>query len=85
MKITTQEDIINAVKSNHIWLNAIHCKNPTPEFCENLGRQILSLLDSQLVLPKYNEDISSESESTQKLLNEFAVLTPTLYLSLNKS
>lgn len=86
MKITTTEDVIKSVEDNHIWLNAFQCSNPTPEFCEEIGRMILQKLSSTSnLVPKYNGDISGESALVQKTLNELAQLTPVLYLSINKS
>lgn len=86
VKITTAQDVLDMVEDNHIWLNAFSCVDPTPKFCEDLGRQIIQMLWSkENLLPSYNGDISGEKATTQETLNHFATLTPTLYLSINKS
>ena len=86
MKPTTIEDVARAVHDNHIWLNAFKCVNPTPEVCEQLGRQIIEMLNTkELLLAKYDGNISQETPEVQKALTEFSHLTPTLYLSINKS
>ena len=81
MKQTTKDDVVKMVETNHIWLNAFKCINPTPEFCEKIGREIISKLNQRdNLLPSYYGE-EELSETSQKL----AELTPTLYLSINKS
>lgn len=83
---TTADDVLRAVKANHIWLNAFSCVNPTPKFCEDLGRQILEMLaQRENLLPKFNPDLEQEAPHVQEALTDMARLTPMLYLSINKS
>jgi hypothetical protein len=83
---TTAQDVLRAVQSNHIWLNAMQCYNPTAEFCEQLGRDILAMLQQRdNLLPKFNPNIEQETPSVQEALDGMSKLTPMLYLSINKS
>jgi hypothetical protein len=83
---TTVGDILKAVEENHIWLNAFLCIKPTPEFCQEVGRLVLSMLDEkERLLPSYNADLSIYSETGKKAVREISRLTPVLYLSVNKS
>lgn len=85
-KPTTVQDIISNVECNHIWLNAFNCINPSPKTCEDLGRVIIDMLNSKInLVPKYNGDLSNESQSVQQAMQKMAELTPMLYLSINKS
>ena len=84
--VTTPEQVLAAVQSNHIWLNAMSCINPTSKFCEDLGREVLAMLTSHSrLLPKFNGDLSNESPAVQEALADMSRLTPMLYLSINKS
>lgn len=83
---TTAEQVLQAVADNHIWLNAFDCINPTPKFCEDLGRDILAMLSGrERLLPKFNPGLAHETEAVREALNDMANLTPMLYLSINKS
>jgi hypothetical protein len=65
-------------ESNHIWLNAFSCINPSKEFCENLGRTIIEKIKQKdYLMPSWY----GESEK----LDEIAKLTPMMYMSINKS
>lgn len=70
-----QQRILDAVASNHIWLNAMQCINPTPEFCEQIGRQVLTMLDGNDNLIPAGGEVGSK----------LAELTPMLYLRINAS
>jgi hypothetical protein len=84
IEVTTKDDIIKSIKNNHIWLNAFHCIDSTPEYCENIGRTIIELLNQKSkLLPLYLESANGEEIHPASL--ELATLTPTLYLSINKS
>jgi len=39
-----EQDVVEASRKNHIWLNAFSCIYPSDEFCRDLGRQIIDLL-----------------------------------------
>lgn len=83
---TTAADVLRAVETNHIWLNAFRCVNPTPKFCEDLGREILEMLaHRENLLPKFSPNLDKEAPHVQEALNDMARLTPVLYLSINKS
>lgn len=72
--------VLQMCESNHIWLNAFHCINPTPKFCEQLGRSIIEKLkDKENLIP--SSLITSDAEPAR----EIAKLTPILYMSINKS
>ncbi len=77
-----EEKILVAVKDNHIWLNAYSCIRPTDEFLIELGRTIIDKLrsDSNL-LPSYVPGREQQIEEVHKL----SEISPTLYLSVNKS
>lgn len=62
-------------ESNHIWLNAFKCVRPTPEVCEQIGRQVLHMLNDEANL------IPSGGWVGDKM----AELTPCLYLHIDKS
>jgi len=80
-KITTKDDVFNKADKNHIWLNAFDCVNPTPEFCQSVGKQILYMLNErERLIPSYYETAKKNAS-----MNELSHLTPMLYLSINKS
>ena len=47
MKKATSKNILESVEHNHIWLNAFACISPTKEFCEKVGREVLSMLNQK--------------------------------------
>lgn len=53
-----RRDVLRAADSNHIWLNAFQCIRPTPEFCEQVGRELLRMLDNNA-----NTHLSQSSRS----------------------
>ena len=71
----SQQRVLDMADANHIWLSAFGCINPSAEFCEGLGRQVLQMLtqDDNLI-PVRGEVGDRMSE-----------LTPTLYLRVSKS
>lgn len=67
-------------KSNHLWVNAFLCVNPTTELKIQIGEWVLNnLKDKENLLP------SSSITSEDKTVRELAELTPVLYLSVTKS
>ena len=40
-------EIAEMAEGNHIWLNAFACIRPTPEFLQDIGRQVLSMLEQK--------------------------------------
>lgn len=82
MKKTTSKDIVETVQTNHIWLNAFQCVNPTDEYLRDIGRSIIDMLSRKdNLLPSYLDD----DPQTGSVLEELANITPVLYLSINKS
>jgi hypothetical protein len=80
----TQEDYnkkaAEMAKSNHMWISAFACINPTDELKTQIGAWVLKLLrDEDNLMP--SESITSEN----KTVRELAELTPVLYLMVNKS
>lgn len=80
-KITTKNDVFKKATENHLWLNAFACINPTPEYCEQIGRIIIEKLnDKEQLIPSY-----FQGAKNNKHIATLAELTPVLYLSINKS
>ena len=76
--MTTKDDVIAAVKENHMWINAFALVNPTDELALGIGRDVIAWLQNrENLLPKY----VGENEA----LAELAELTPMLYMSINAS
>jgi hypothetical protein len=70
--------VYDKVSENHIWLNAFACINPSSEFCEKLGRDIIQMLkEKDRLIHSYYGD--------SEVLKTLAELTPILYLRINKS
>jgi hypothetical protein len=68
-------EIAETAEANHIWLNAMSCIRPTPEFLQSIGEQVLSMLDQKgNLLP-----------AGARHDDEMAKLTPCLYMYVNKS
>ena len=68
-------EIAEMAESNHIWLNAMHYIRPTPEMLQDIGRQVLSMLEQK------DNMLPAGARHDDKL----AQLTPCLYLYVNKS
>lgn len=74
-----KQKVIANVETNRIWLNALHCINPSDEFKIRLANTILNMLNNEEnLLPLYLDDSDEEIGKMQKLI-------PVLYLSINKS
>jgi hypothetical protein len=83
---TTKDDVAIYAIKNHIWLNAVSCINPTKEYCEQLGRAVLEMLNNNdNLLPSYFEHGGYEDAEDMEVLQKLSELTPMLYLSINKS
>jgi len=83
-EIKTKEDYIKAAfemaESNHIWVSAFSCINPSKDFCEKLGREIINKLkEKENLLPSWYGNNDTET------LQELGKLTPMMFLSINKS
>jgi len=39
-----EQDAVRCARNNHIWLNAFSCVRPGPEFCRQLGEDILRIM-----------------------------------------
>ena len=71
--------ILQSVEDNHIWLNALQCINPTDEFCQTVGREVIRMaMDRRICLP------SRVGEPEDKV-SDLSNLTPTIYLRVNAS
>jgi len=46
-KEASKKNILEKVKENHLWLNAISCINPTDDFKKQVGEQILDMLNEK--------------------------------------
>lgn len=44
--------VAKMAKSNHIWLNAFNCINPSDKFLISLGKEIMAKLDNKECLLK---------------------------------
>lgn len=42
-------DVVKAARGNHIWVNAFSCVRPTEQFCADLGRTVLRMLDTNTI------------------------------------
>lgn len=40
-----EADVIRMAEGNHLWLNAFRCVRPTPRFAEEVGREVLKMLN----------------------------------------
>lgn len=40
-----ESDVVKAARENHMWLNAFRCVRPTEEFCAEVGRSIIEMLN----------------------------------------
>jgi len=75
-----KKKVLEHIQTNHIWINAMNCINPTIEFKIKLADTILELLKKQdNLLP----DFWGHDDDNQ--IPKIAKLTPVLYLSINKS
>jgi len=74
------KQVVLKAKENHIWLNAISCIRPTPEFKMQIGENVLAMLNCK-------DRLVPASGITDELdvMRELAELTPVLYLTINKS
>jgi len=45
IELYTKDELQQLAESNHIWLNGFSCINPTKEFAQDLGFNILKLLE----------------------------------------
>lgn len=68
-------EIAGMAETNHIWLNAFTCINPTDELKMQIGTLVLDWLNQKDNL------MPARADHDCKL----AALTPKLYLSVNKS
>ena len=71
--------VLKSANSNHIWINAINCINPTPEFLQSIGSSVVRMLNCKenLVIPF--QDIENES------IRAIGRLSPELIVRINKS
>lgn len=75
--MASQDQVIEAVEKNHLWVNAFLLIHPTDETALQLGRAVIAMLkDRNCLLPRYVDDPA---------LTAIAKLNPTLYLSVNAS
>ena len=74
-----EKDVLRSAQQNHIWLNAFQCINPSKEFCAEVGKMVLNLLDDRdnLIYP----DQDSDNENLKRL----GQLTPEVVIRVNKS
>lgn len=80
-KITEIDDVIKEFNNNYIHLNMLDCINPNVEYCEQLGRTIINMLESKKrLLPMYLK--RKEDEVISLASYELASLTKMLYFSI---
>ena len=80
-EITTKKDVFRKATENHLWFNAFACVNPTPEYCQEVGKMILDMLNErERMIPSYYETAHKNED-----IADLSRLTPMLYLSINKS
>jgi hypothetical protein len=76
LEITQAElRVLEAAQANHIWLNAMQCIRPTPEFLKQLGKRALDMLNG-------DENLIPAGGRVGDRISE---LTPCLVLYVNKS
>lgn len=51
-KETSLNQVAKMAKSNHIWLNAFNCINPTDEYLKEIGKLVLFKLTTEECLLK---------------------------------
>lgn len=74
-----EQDVIRSAQTNHIWLNAFSCVNPTPELKIQLADQILAMLNDTDNL------IYDDQDSENEALRALGKLLPQLVVRINKS
>ena len=74
-----QKMVYEKAKKNHIWINAFDCIHPSDELKKHVGEVVLHMLNCRETIP--SDGITSANETVREL----AVLTPILYISVNKS
>ena len=62
------KDVLESVKANHIWINAMMCIRPTDEMKRDIGDQILEMLNNENSLILSDFDGTTFEELKQKEL-----------------
>lgn len=75
------------LNSNHMWINALSCINPTDELAMAIGHWVLEKLNEGDAIPKpmTREELEDMSPEGRKALVELNRRTPQMYLRFNKS
>jgi hypothetical protein len=42
-----ERDVLESARDNHIWVNAFQCIRPTSDFLQQLGANVLRMLDNE--------------------------------------
>lgn len=87
-EVTTVEDVMEQLSSNHMWVNAFACINPNDELAKQIGYWVLEKLNDRtcaIPAPIKREDVEQLSPEGRKALMGLNKLTPQVYLRFNKS
>lgn len=85
-EVTTVEDVMEQLDSNHMWVNAFACINPTDELAMQIGHWVLEKLNGDTIpKPLTKEELEDLSPEARKAYVGLNRLTPQLYLRFNKS
>jgi hypothetical protein len=69
-KTRYEKDVLKSARGNHVWLNAFSCINPTKEFLEDTGREVVGMLDNSdnLILSDYDNSSFAKLKSKELIL-----------------